>query len=158
MTGAASDGARLEAVLADLLGRGVLTAEQASAVQVAFAAGGPPTGPGESVAVERPGPLRKWLVEAAAYLGAVLVSASLLVIAAQRWPDLSFAQQLALLLSLGAAVGVAGGYVVWSTPGRGRALREPARAAYLLQRPVLGQPGDLAHRRTDRVHDRLRRG
>lgn len=113
----------LDAALARLVARGVLTPEQAQAVRTET---GTPTS--EHGHPARPG-VRARLVEVAAYLGAVLVAASVVAFIADSWDELSEAARLALLGGSGLVAAVAGVLVAVTVPGGRRSLRLAAHAA-----------------------------
>ena len=119
----------LDSALADLVARHVLDEEQARQVRTAFVdrASGVPPAPASPLA--GPSMRRDRLVEGAAYLGAVLVSASLLVIVGQRWADLSEPARIGLLVLLAAVAAVAGWAVARTVPGGRLALRQKQFAA-----------------------------
>jgi hypothetical protein len=126
------DSRRIDDVLADLVAHDVLSTEQARAVILALDAdaGEATAAPERPLTVEgAPGPpstLRARLVEAAAYLGAVLVAAGLVALFANQWGSMSDAARLASLvalavvayaLGLGAGLLLGGGRATLRTPG-----------------------------------------
>jgi hypothetical protein len=119
----------LDDVLADLVAHHVLTDDQAHAVVDAW---GPETGvePAAPPVVAAPAPsrVRTRLVEAAAYLGGVLVAGALVAFLADSWEGFTVATRVALLLGLGVAAGGAGLVLAYAVGGGRRVIRE-ARAA-----------------------------
>jgi MFS family permease len=146
--------APLDAALARLVARGVLTSGQAEAVLAEVPTSSPDAAPpdaappdaappdaaapdaarptavtsGGAPAAARPG-ARARLVEVAAYLGAVLVAASVVAFLADSWDDLSEVSRLALLVGAGLVAYAAGAVVATTVAGGFRALREHAHAA-----------------------------
>jgi len=101
---------RIDDVLAELVAHDVLSTDQAHAVSEALVAEAPPAAvpaPTGRVALvpaaSAPGrsALRSRLVEAAAYLGAVLVAAGVLALVAQSWDDLTVAAHVWILAGFG---------------------------------------------------------
>ncbi|MFC6237901.1 DUF2157 domain-containing protein [Longivirga aurantiaca] len=114
----------LEAALDRLRTRGVLSAEQAGAVLEEVGAAGPPA----EAAAARPA-VRARIVEAVAYLGAVLVAASAVAFIAQSWEDLGDGARLLLLGASALAAYGAGALVGLTVAGGRAALREHVHAA-----------------------------
>jgi hypothetical protein len=125
----ADDGAevRVDRVLTGLQADGTLSAEQCQAVRAAFGADAALHEP----TLHAPGGdrLRPRLLEAASYLGAVLVAASLIALLAQRWNDLSQWQQVGMLGALAALALLVGGLVAGTATGGRAALLLPAAAS-----------------------------
>lgn len=108
-----------------LVSRGVLSPEQAASVlqEVDAAPGAVPAPPPVRAAA------RARIVEAAAYLGGVLVAASAVAFLAQSWEDLAELSRT-LLLALAGIAAFGAGVLVAVVPGGGRAaVREHAHAA-----------------------------
>jgi hypothetical protein len=106
---------RIEGVLADLVAHDVLSTDQARAVTHALedADGEKLPSPSRRHAERRPAaaanpPSRARLVEAAAYLGSVLVAAGVLALVAQGWASMTTAGHVAVLAGIGATLYVAG--------------------------------------------------
>lgn len=121
------DSRRIDDVLSDLVAHDVLSADQAHAVTEALASPEPErVAPAAPVAPPGPGPepapagagLRARLVEAAAYLGALLVAAGVLAAVAQNWDSMSSATQVAVLAVSG-ALAYLGGLGAALLPGGG---------------------------------------
>jgi len=109
------DTRRIDGVLADLVAHDVLSGEQARAVAHAIededVASAPPVthpAPLRSPATSTPPSARAGLVEAAAYLGAVLVAAGVLALVAQSWDGMTVAAHVAVLAGIGVALYLAG--------------------------------------------------
>jgi hypothetical protein len=122
----------LDDVLADLVAHHVLTDDQAHAVVEAW---GPETGiepvaPPVVVAPAAPvpSPVRSRLVEAAAYLGGVLVAGALVAFVADSWDGFTVATRVAVLLGLGVVAGGAGLVLAYAVGDGHRVIRE-SRAA-----------------------------
>ncbi|MBI1379271.1 MAG: DUF2157 domain-containing protein [Frankiales bacterium] len=127
----------LATALDRLVGRGVITPEQAAAV---LAEVGPPPDAGPpapasphasppAVATQRPATTaRAHVVEAAAYLGGVLVAASAVAFLAQSWEDMTESTRL-LLLGLIGVLAYAGGLLAARTAGGRVELRRHEHAS-----------------------------
>lgn len=89
---------RLDDALASLVADEVISAEQAAAVTRAVAAPSPRSA----------SPARSRLIEAAAYLGCVLVAAGVLALVAQSWDSLTSQAHVAVVTGMGAVAYVAG--------------------------------------------------
>jgi hypothetical protein len=127
-------GADVDAALARLVERAVLDADQADAVraELADSAAGAPS----------PG-VRGVVVEVAAYLGAVLVAASVVAFLGQSWDDLDGPARLILLGMSGLAALVAGAAVALTVDGGIPALRLHRHAARRRVASVLLALGSL---------------
>lgn len=120
----------LDDVLADLVAHHVLTDDQAHAVVDAWGQDTEPVAPpaaAASHAAVRP-PVRARLVEAAAYLGGVLVAGALVAFLADSWEGFSVATRVVLLLGLGIVAGGAGLVLAYAVGG-GRTVIRDAHAA-----------------------------
>lgn len=108
-----------------LVSRGVLSPEQAASVlqEVDAAPDAAPTLPPVRPAA------RARIVEAAAYLGGVLVAASAVAFLAQSWEDLSEVSRTLLLALAGLAAYAIGVLVAVALPGGRAAVREHVHAA-----------------------------
>jgi len=113
----------LDAALDRLVSRGVLSPDQAAAVRAETA-----VQPSAAAAAPQRG-VRGRLVEIAAYVGAVLVAASVVAFLADSWDELSDAARLALLAGSGLVAYAAGVAVALTVHGGFRVLREHAHAA-----------------------------
>lgn len=124
----------VDAALARLVEREVLDADQADAVrgELAQAAAGAP----------RPG-VRGIVVEVAAYLGAVLVAASVVAFLGESWDSLEGPARLTLLALSGLAALAAGAAVALTVPGGAASLREHRHAARRRVASVLLALGSL---------------
>ena len=134
---ALTDATPLNAVLAELVARRVLSQSQADAVLEELEArtsASRPMPPDTAALASEPGPRRPpsrmsgVLVEAAAYLGAALVAASAVAFVATNWDSLTEGSRLVMLLGVGVLATVAGLLVVRLRGGRA-ALRTHVRAS-----------------------------
>jgi hypothetical protein len=113
------DSHRIDDALTDLVAQHVLTPDQAMAVSQAVS---------EPPEPSRASPARARLVEAAAYLGAVLVGAGVLALVIQSWESMTVASRIVVVVGLG-AVSYAVGLAISLLVGGGRAtLRQHAGA------------------------------
>lgn len=127
------DRRRFDVALAALVADDVLTSEQATAVRTAVAG---PAPRGSATARSR-------LIEASAYLGAVLVAAGVLALVAQSWDSMQLATRLAVVVGTG-AVAYAAGLVLGLAVGGGRAaVRAPISATRRRATSVLLTSGAL---------------
>lgn len=110
----------LDDVLTDLVSHHVLTPDQAHAVTDALAE--------EPAAPHPTPPLRARLVEAAAYLGAVLVVAGIVALVAQSWEDLTVTAHVVILVAGGVLAYAAGLAAVLAVGGGRTTIRQHAEA------------------------------
>jgi len=116
----------VEAALGRLLERGVLEAEQVDAVRLELAAQAVEVGAAEPAGHRRVGRL---VAEIAAYLGAALVAASVVVFLGENWGDLTVPARLLMLGGSGVTAIAAGCAVALTTRGGRAALRQHDHAA-----------------------------
>jgi hypothetical protein len=122
----------LDDVLADLVAHHVLTDDQAHAVVEAWGPepGIEPVAPAVAAAPVAPAPsrIRTRLVEAAAYLGGVLVAGALVAFLADSWEGFTITTRVVLLLGLGVVAGGAGLVLAYAVGGGRPVIREESAA------------------------------